>query len=83
MQTTRPEEAGVDGEELGGAAARAEEAGTIPANAILPARAGCPGRKRRPRWCEGTAQASSGWPSSPAIHRRWRRRTSGWSAGRF
>ena len=82
MQTTRPEEAGVDGEDLGGAAARAEEAGTIPAIAVLPTRMGGPGRKRRPRWSEGTAQASAGWPGSPAIRRRWRRRASGWSAVR-
>ena len=39
-QTARPEEAGVDGEELGGAAARAEETGTVAAIAGLPARAG-------------------------------------------
>ena len=76
-RTARSGEAGVDGEVLDGAAARAEETGTVPANAGLPARSGGTGRKRRPRRSGKAPPASSGRRRSAAIGVARRRRHGG------
>ena len=50
-----PETGGDGGKQLGEAAEKRTETGTVAANAGLPARAGCPGRKRE----EGCASTRS------------------------